>query len=151
MPPKRSRKGLIIALSIVGVVALGIVAIGVTAVFLLKDRTIATELAVGDCIADIPDSDLVAAVKTVTCDQPHSGEVYSVLTIPGDGYPGDATITEWQNKCPLELQSYSPTTLLDESNSVFVLYPTEDTWADGDHAVTCIATTTAKQTGTIRG
>lgn len=151
MPPKRSRKGLIIALSIVGVVVLGIVAAGIALLVVSKDRVIATELAVGDCIADIPDGDLVAAVKTVACSEPHAGEVYAALTIPGDGYPGDATIADWQNKCPDELQAYSPAAMLDETVSVFVLYPTEQTWADGDHVVTCIATTDGKSSGSLKG
>lgn len=150
-PPKKSRKGLIIALSAVGVLVLVVIVAVVAIGVLTKDKVVATDLAVGDCITELPGSDLVRLVPTIACDQLHAGEVYAVLTIPGDAYPGSSTITEWQNKCPAELESYAPDASAGGTISVFVLYPTEQTWADGDHAVTCIATTDEKQTGSLRG
>jgi hypothetical protein len=71
--------------------------------------------------------------------------------MPDGDYPGPSAIDEWQNKCPEELQSFSPDAMTDESVGVFVLYPTEETWAQGDRAVTCIATLDPKRTGSIKG
>ena len=34
---------------------------------------------------------------------------------------------------------------------LFVLYPTEESWADGDRAVTCIATSESDRTGSLNG
>ena len=150
--PKKSRKGLIIALVAVGVVLLGgIVAVAAIAYVVAKDKVVATDLAVGDCLTDIPASTLVSLVPTVACNEPHSGEVYAVLNMPDGDYPGGATIDAWQNKCPPALQSYSPEAMADDSIGVFVLYPTADTWARGDRAITCIATTDDKRTGSVKG
>ena len=97
-----------------------------------KDKVIATDLAVGDCITDIPTRALVQLVPKTDCSQPHAGEVYAVLTMPDGDYPGQSTIDEWQNKCPGELESYSPDAMTDDSVGVFVLYPTAETWGQGD-------------------
>ena len=151
-PPKKSRKGLIIALIVVAAVLVGgIVAVGLVVFFATKDTVVATDLAPGDCITDVPDADLVSLVPTVACSEPHSGEVYAVLTMPDSAYPGEASINEWQNRCPDQLESYSPTAMADDTVSVFVLYPTAETWEKGDRTVTCIATTDDKRTGSVRG
>lgn len=152
--PKKSNTGLIITLVTIGVVLLASLA-AVLGVIVLKVKDagtiVATDLVEGDCITDIPDASLVKAVPTVDCIEPHAGEVYAVLTMPSGEFPGQATITEWQNKCPAALASYSPDAMADESIGVFVLYPTEETWAQGDRVITCIATTDAKRTGSVKG
>jgi hypothetical protein len=149
--PKKSRKGLIIVLVAVGVVLLlGIV--GVVAIaFIAKDNVIATDLKVGDCITEVPTTTRVMTLPTVDCTQQHGGEVYAVLTMPDGSYPGATAIDEWQNKCPEELQSFSPAAMADDSVGVFVLYPTKETWDQGDRAVTCIATLDPKRTGSLKG
>lgn len=150
--PKKSHKGLIIGLVILGVVLLGGV-IAAVAIFVAatKDKVIATDLATGDCITDIPAGALVQLIPKTDCSQPHAGEAYAVLAMPDGEYPGQSTIDEWQNKCPAELESYAPDAMTDDSIGVFVLYPTAETWAQGDRAIVCIATTDAKRTGSIKG
>ena len=37
-----------------------------------KDKVVATELAVGDCLTDIPDGSLVQMVPKTDCSQPHA-------------------------------------------------------------------------------
>jgi hypothetical protein len=143
-------------LAIAGLVLSGLWAVGAAvlvalAFFVTKDTTVATDVKVGECITDVPDSARVMTLPTVDCSQPHGGEVYAVLTMPDGDYPGPSAIDEWQNKCPEELQSFSPDAMTDESVGVFVLYPTEETWAQGDRAVTCIATLDPKRTGSIKG
>ncbi len=151
-PKKKSRKGLIIGLSVLAVVLLGGLATAVAVFyFAAKDKVIATDLAVGDCITDIPNGALVQLVPKTDCAQPHSGEVYAVLTMPDGEYPGQATIDDWQNKCPGELQSYSADAMADDSIGVFVLYPTSETWAQGDREIVCMATTDDKRSGSIKG
>jgi hypothetical protein len=149
--PKKSRKGLIIALVVVGVVVLvgiaGVVAIAIFA----KDNVIATDLKLGDCITDVPTSTRVMTLPTTECTNAHGGEVYAVLTMPDGDYPGASVIDEWQNKCPDELQSFSPEAMEDDSVGVFVLYPTQETWKQGDRAITCIATLEPKRTGSLKG
>ena len=151
-PPKKSHKGLIITLVVVGVVLL--LGVGAAVFFvakIAKDNVIATDLKVGDCITEVPTSSRVLTLPTTECAQPHGGEVYAVLTMPDGGYPGASTIDEWQNKCPDELQSFSEEAMADDSVGVFVLYPTQETWDQGDRAVTCIATLEPKRAGSIKG
>ncbi|OFJ51791.1 hypothetical protein BEL07_21045 [Mycolicibacterium grossiae] len=149
-PPKKSKKPLIIALVVVGVLA--VVGIGVVAVltFAFKDRVVATDVQVGSCITDVPTESRIMTLPTVDCAKPHGGEVYAVLNMPDGDYPGAAAIDEWQNKCPEELATYSPDAMLDETVGVFVLYPTKETWDVGDRAVTCIATFDQPRTGTLK-
>ncbi|MBJ7340265.1 septum formation family protein [Mycolicibacterium sp.] len=150
-PKKKSRKGLFIGLGVLAVVLLGGLAAAVVFfVVAAKDKVIATDLAVGDCLTDIPDGSLVQLVPKTDCSQPHAGEAYAVLTMPDGDYPGQATISEWQNRCPGELESYSPDAMTDDSIGVFVLYPTAETWGQGDRAVVCIATTDVKRTGSLK-
>jgi hypothetical protein len=81
-------------------------------------------LKVGDCMTEIPaDGAQVMSVKTVPCDQPHVGEVD---------------------------ESYSPSAARDPNVGIYVLYPTAQTWVQGDRAVTCIATTESAQTGSVK-
>ncbi|OPX07740.1 septum formation family protein [Mycobacterium sp. AT1] len=151
-PPKKSRKGLIIGLSVAAFLLAACVA-GAAVFFIVatKDKVIATDLAVGDCLTEIPDASLVQLVPKTDCSKPHAGEAYAVLTMPDGAYPGEAVITDWQNKCPAELESYSPSAMEDSSVGVFVLYPTAETWGQGDRAIVCIATTEDKRTGSIKG
>jgi putative regulator of septum formation len=149
--PQRSRRGLYIALGIVGVVGILLLAAVIAIALYARDNVVATNTKVGDCIADIPTDAMVLTLPTVDCAQAHGGEVYAVLTMPDGDYPDSATITEWQNKCPAELTSYSPAASQDAGVKVFVLYPAKDTWAKGDRAVTCIATLNPKRTGSLKG
>jgi hypothetical protein len=149
-PPKKSKRGLIIALVIVGVLAVVGAAVLTVALLVADDRVVATDLAVGNCIADVPTSARVVSLPTVDCSEPHGGEVYAVLTMPDGDYPGAETIDEWQSKCPDALAEYSPAAMLDDAVGVYVLYPTQETWDTGDRAVTCIATLDPKRSGTLK-
>ena len=150
--PKKSHKRLFIGLGVLAVVLLGGLAAAVVAfVVATKGKVVATNVAAGDCITDVPNGTLVQTVPKVSCDQPHAGEAYAVLTMPDGNYPGQSAINEWQNKCPGELESYSANAVNDESIGVFVLYPTAETWAQGDRAIVCIATTDDKRTGSLKG
>lgn len=148
--PKKSRKGLYIALSIAGVVAIVLIVGAVALVLRAHDKVVATHTNVGDCIADVPTDSLILTVPTIDCGQPHGGEVFAVLTMPDGAYPGAAVIDEWKNKCPPELATFSAGAGADPSVGVLVLYPTQQRWNDGDRVVTCIATSDPKRTGSLR-
>ena len=68
-----------------------------------KGAVSATDVKGGDCITDVPDSPRVLLLNTVSCDEPHEGEVYAVLTMPDGPYPGQSKIDEYKNKWNLEL------------------------------------------------
>ncbi|MGH3580629.1 MAG: septum formation family protein [Mycobacterium sp.] len=150
--PPKTRWGLIIGIVAGVVVLLG--ALGVLLLVLLmknSDVVDADEIGVGDCLTELPsDSSLVASVKTVECAEPHKGEVFAVITVPGNDFPGQAKIVGYQDKCQPALQTYSSAAMDDPEVGMFVLYPTEASWKRGDRALTCIATTDDPRSGSLK-
>jgi Septum formation len=144
-------------LAIAGLVVSGLWVMGAAAlvVFMLtigKGTVSATDVKVGDCLKEIPDNAKVFTVDTVECDQTHAGEVFAVLMMPeGGDFPGQSAIDEYQNKCEPALASYAPSAITDDSVQLYVLYPTEETWTQGDRAVTCVATLDPPRTGSLKG
>ncbi|AFM15319.1 hypothetical protein Mycch_0499 [Mycolicibacterium chubuense NBB4] len=138
-----------IALSVLWILAVGAVVLlqGVVG----KGNVTATDVKVGDCLAEIPAGDKVVRVQTIGCDKPHAGEVFAVLTIPDGDFPGQAAVQSYHQRCGPELSAYSPAAMTDDSVQLYVLYPTADTWAGGDRAVTCIATLDPPRAGSIKG
>jgi hypothetical protein len=116
-----------------------------------KGTVTATDVEVGDCLSEIPDSARVLTVQTVECEQTHAGEVFAVLTMPDGDFPGQAAVDEYSNRCEPELATYSPGAMTDDSIQMYVLYPTAESWEQGDRAVTCVATLDPPRTGSIKG
>jgi hypothetical protein len=151
-PPKKKRRlGLILA--IVAVLLVCVIAAVVFVVYLVVGRgtVTATEVAMGDCLSEIPDSSRVRTVETVGCDEPHAGEVFAVLMMPEGDFPGDAAVQEYSERCSPALASYAPAAMEDDTVQLYVLYPTEQTWGQGDRAVTCVATLDPPRTGSLKG
>jgi hypothetical protein len=130
--------------------AVGIVVLVVVLLFFGKDTVNATDVKAGDCLKELPASGLVITVDTAPCSELHTGEIFSVMKMPDGDFPGTFAIEEYQNKCGPELSDYSPEAAEDPEVGLFVLYPSEDSWAQGDRTVTCIATTDAPRTGTLK-
>jgi hypothetical protein len=152
----RARKGqggrgmAIAGLVLSGMWVLGIVALVVFLVLFDKGTVSATEVKAGDCLEKLPASGLVITVDTAPCGEPHTGEIFSVMTMPDGDFPGQFAIEEYQNKCAPELADYSPGAAEDADVGLFVLYPSEDSWGQGDRTVTCIATTDSPRTGALK-
>lgn len=88
------------------------------------------DLEVGDCIVP-PDTtsegEGVATVDSVDCSEPHDGEVTAVfdLDIDADEYPGEEQVYGLAlDGCPDKLST--------------VLYPSEESWGEGDREAVCI-------------
>jgi ABC-type cobalt transport system substrate-binding protein len=152
-PPKKKNSKLWLILGIVALVAVVVViAVVLVIFFVVRQGTVtATEVKLGDCLSEIPDGTRVMTVKTVSCDEPHAGEVFAVLMMPDGDFPGEDAVAEYSNRCGPELATYSPAAITDDSVQLYVLYPTDETWADGDRAVTCIATLDPPRTGSLKG
>ncbi|MDX1887752.1 DUF4190 domain-containing protein [Mycolicibacterium sp. 120270] len=130
--------------------AVGIVVV-VAALLIFNNGTVsATEVKSGDCLTELPASGLVMTVDTAPCSEPHTGEIFSVMTMPDGDFPGTFAIEEYQNRCAPELAEYSPAAAEDPDVGLFVLYPSEDSWEQGDRSVTCIATTDTPRTGPLK-
>ena len=117
-----------------------------------KGTVTATDVKVGDCLAEIPASTRVLTVQTVDCDQSHAGEVFAVLTMPEGDFPGAGG----DRGVPEQVRARSwpttrPSAMTDDSVQLYVLYPTAETWEQGDRAVTCVATLDPPRTGSIKG
>jgi hypothetical protein len=141
-------------MAIAGLVLSGIwvlVIVGAVAFFVIFDKgnVSATEVKAGDCLKQLPASGLVITVDTAPCGEPHTGEIFSVMTMPDGDFPGQFAIEEYQHKCAPELAKYSPKASADPDVGLFVLYPSKDSWGQGDRAVTCIATTDKPRTGAL--
>lgn len=147
---RQGGRGLAIAGLVLSACWVALLLAGVAAYLLIgRGMVLATNVGVGDCLADIPGTGAVATIKTVDCTDPHKGEVYAVLEMPDGDFPGTAAIDAFQEGCAPALAGAAPTALTDPAINVFVLYPSEDSWARGDRAVTCIATTDAARTGSL--
>lgn len=142
-------------MAIAGLVLSGLWIVGIAAlvaflVFFDKGTVSATEVKAGDCLKELPASGLVITVDTAPCGEPHTGEIFSVMKMPEGDFPGQFAIEEYQNKCAPELAKYSPEAAEDPDVGLFVLYPSEDSWGQGDRTVTCIATTDSPRSGTLK-
>jgi Septum formation len=143
-------------MAIAGLVLSGLwvlVAIAAVAIYFVVDKgtVTATDVKVGDCLKEIPDGTRVLTVETVECEESHAGEVFAVLLMPKGDFPGGSAIEDYQNRCEPALASYSPDSITDDSVELYVLYPTAETWQQGDRAVTCVATLDPPRTGSIKG
>lgn len=130
--------------------AVVIVVLVAALVFFDKGTVSATEVKAGDCLKELPASGLVITLDTAPCTEPHTGEIFSVMEMPDGEFPGTFAIEEYKNKCAPELADYSPEASEDPDVGLFVLYPSQDSWEQGDHTVTCIATTDSPRTGPLK-
>lgn len=110
-------------------------------------------LATGDCYN--PDSGThegeELAVEIVPCDEAHEGQVVGEFKIDGQSaYPGeDKTAEIADERCPAEALKFSPDSwALPKGVDTYYYYPTKESWATGDRAVSC---TYAKEAGTFSG
>ncbi|KUH82075.1 MULTISPECIES: DUF4190 domain-containing protein [unclassified Mycobacterium] len=145
-------RGLAIAGLVLSALWVLVIVAGLLFYFMISEDTVtATEVRQGDCLAEIPGDTRVRTVQTVGCDESHAGEVFAVLQMPDGDFPGQAAIDAYAEKCAPELAAYSPAAMTDDSVQLYVLYPTAETWAEGDRAVTCVATLDPPRTGSIKG
>ena len=100
------------------------------------------DLAVGDCFDDgdmvLGDVQELSDVPLVECDQPHDNEVYAVVTIGGERFPGDVAVHDQADD--VCLGAFEGFVGFDYETSVLDfgwLVPTEETWAAGDRVVAC--------------
>ncbi len=116
------------------------------------------DLAVGDCFDDgdmtVEGIEEVGEVPMVECSEPHDNEVYAVVSVEGERFPGEVAIqTEADEVC---LDSFPKFVGLDYQTSVLDfgwLVPTAETWEAGDRVVACFIyrMDLEKVTGTLQG
>jgi hypothetical protein len=127
--------------------------IGSVVLMVIFDHSVrATDVKAGDCIESTPsDNARVTTLPKVSCDKPHQGEVYAVMPVSGDKFPGEAALrSQFHQPCLSALESYAPGAVDDNTIDVFVLYPSQETWDHGDRDVACMAITNDKRTGSLK-
>jgi hypothetical protein len=73
-----------------------------------------------------------------SCTEPHDGEAFAVLALPGDVYPGvvevyDAALAG----CTAEAQTNHPEAAASAGVRIQVMTPTPDSWRTGAHQAVC--------------
>ena len=102
------------------------------------------DLRVGDCFdltsGDTTDGGEVSDVRAIPCAEPHVYEVYVVAEYPAGELPSDIDepYTAWEeDQCVRGFDTYIGISY-DESTWYFsTLTPTEESWDQGDHAISC--------------
>jgi Septum formation len=116
------------------------------------------ELAVGDCFDDgdmaVGEVEEIGEVPLVECAEPHDNEVYAVVTVDGEVFPGEIAIQEQADQVCLD--AFDPFVGLDCQSSALDfgwLVPTADSWEMGDRVVACFVyrLDLAKVSGTLEG
>ena len=130
-----------------------------TATASTKGRTIhSTELQVGDCFSfnnnDNDSSTQVGDVEVVDCSAPHLYEVYSNYQIPQSTFPDESTMkSEQYTACHDTFETYVGVPYDQSQYGATTLTPTENSWAQGDHAITCFLMSKdgSQLTGSLKG
>ncbi|MDP1846819.1 MAG: septum formation family protein [Solirubrobacteraceae bacterium] len=106
----------------------------------------AADLKVGDCISDANSrTGDVTTFEAVACDEPHDGEVYTLIRLEGGENakpPSEAFINgKGQRGCRARLRRQATAKAFRDPQLGFkFVYPTPASWADGDRDITCVAT-----------
>ncbi len=116
----------------------------------------ATDLQVGDCFSFNNDdsSTQVSDVEVVDCSAPHLYEVYSNYQIPQSTFPDENTMkSEQYTACHDTFETYVGVPYDQSQYDVGTLTPTENSWAQGDHTITCSLMTKDGSliTGSLKG
>jgi Septum formation len=112
----------------------------------------AKELRVGNCITDADSPRVhVRTFAAIDCAQPHNGEVFTIIPLWDGAYRGkQAVTTKGQRGCRARLRRQATTKAFrDKRLSFKFVYPTKQSWAQGDHEVTCLATYEKPRTGKL--
>ena len=103
----------------------------------------AKDLSVGTCVTDA--NSYVGDVTTfdaVECAKRHDGEVFTIIAVAGEKYPGlKRVIAKGQRGCRARLRRQATAKAFRDRQLGFkFVYPTTTSWAQDDHEITCLAT-----------
>jgi hypothetical protein len=117
------------------------------------------DLEQGDCLDDpaLAGAETEATesetVTLTSCASPHGFEVYAVLQVSGDDYPGEAAIDTEAEGCFPRFLDFVGTAYAESDLEVYYYFPTERSWdLLGDRSILCLVTDPAGAvTGSLEG
>ena len=114
------------------------------------------DVEVGDCVKEPTASGTateVESVSAVPCDQPHDGEIYATFDLPDGEFPGDEQVsTAGEQRCVEEFATYVGISYEESAYELSTLFPSQETWEQGDREYVCIAVDPAGElTGSVKG
>jgi hypothetical protein len=112
----------------------------------------AKDLSVGTCVTDA--NSYVGDVTTfdaVECTKPHDGEVFTIIALKGVKYPGlTRVIAKGQRGCRARLRRQATAKAFRDRRLGFkFVYPTKQSWSQGDRELTCLATSKKPRPGKL--
>jgi hypothetical protein len=118
-----------------------------------SSATSISDVAVGDCFDDTGD-EVVSELELIDCDEPHDNEVFANLQVEESVFPGDEVFGAFAiDACLAPFEAYVGESYAESRLDYWFLTPTEESWAAGDRAVTCVlyAADLSKLTGSVGG
>jgi hypothetical protein len=109
----------------------------------------AFDIEVGDCIVypeetsaeqSTETTDAPSEIETVSCDQPHDSEVYTVFDLPDGDFPGDEeVVAAADERCAGDFESFVGNSYDNSVLDIEYFFPSEESWSfDGDREVACM-------------
>ena len=109
-------------------------------------------LEVGDCLTEIQATEeTFISVETVPCSEPHSEEIYAVVTLPEGDFPGDeAIVTQAEDVCVAEFEGFVGLSYAESVLEFNYAWPLEEGWDAGERGVVCaVSDPDGDTTGTL--
>lgn len=97
---------------------------------------------------------VVDQVPAIPCDMPHDFEVYGLFDVVDEpDYPGESiVVAQAEVGCLQRFEGYvGAAYVADGARAVSYLYPTAETWSEGDRAVHCLVHGPTQRSGSVRG
>ncbi len=98
-------------------------------------------LRLGDCFnqeSDVVGSTSVEAVEAVPCEEAHDQEVFYLGALPDNEYAGDQVTADLvTEQCIAVFETYVGLSYTDSVLDIAYIYPSEDSWGDGDRGYVC--------------
>jgi len=112
---------------------------------------------VGDCLISADLDNEFSEVPAVPCTEAHDSEVIYIFDMPDGDYDSDAIDSAGDDQCPQAIVNYvgpNYDTVSSEGLDWYYFSPTEESWAQGDREVDCIAyarSDTNELTSSVKG
>lgn len=113
----------------------------------------AFELEVGNCFSQPDATTAVEKVTLIDCDKPHDFEVFHLLKLEEQEFPGEQIVGDLsEDGCAAAFEGYVGSNYQRSDLYISYLFPTAATWAEGDREVVCLLRMESGQlSGSMRG